>query len=134
MDSSRKVRYPYDSYFHICTGTVLLGRVLRSWHVCVNVSYPIPILCPIYYSIKTGGSDTLLPGGMTLWVCGQRRPCGAISLGIRDNGLGIDVGMLYYAFLKLVYYYKNKLDHFVQIRKYPDIFYLDFCRSKFTCE
>lgn len=30
---------------------------------------PFPILCPIYYSIKTGGSDTLLPGddSQTMW-------------------------------------------------------------------
>lgn len=54
---------PLHSDFSACPGTVLLGRVLCSWHVCVNVSYLIPIPCPIYYSIKTGGSDTLLPGG-----------------------------------------------------------------------
>lgn len=60
----------HDLYFGICTGTMLLGRVLCSWHVCVNVSYPISIFCPIYYSVKTGGSDTLLPAheSQTMWA------------------------------------------------------------------
>lgn len=60
----------HDLYFGICTGTMLLGRVLCSWHVCVNVSYPISIFCPIYYSVKTGGSDTLLPthDSRTMWA------------------------------------------------------------------
>lgn len=58
-----------DLYFCICHATMLLGRVLCSWHVCVNVSHPISIFCPIYYSIKTGGSDTLLPAddSQTMW-------------------------------------------------------------------
>lgn len=56
----------HNLYFCVCTGTMLLGRVLCCRHVCVNVSHPISIFCPIYGSAKTGGSDTLLPADDSL--------------------------------------------------------------------
>lgn len=65
LERKKKIWW-HNLYFCVCAGTMLLGRVLCSRHVCVNVSHPISIFCPIYGSAKTGGSDTLLPADDSL--------------------------------------------------------------------
>lgn len=52
-----------DLYFGVVAGTMLLGSV--AFLVCECKRIPsISMFCPRYASIKTGGSDTLLPAGV----------------------------------------------------------------------